>query len=111
MNRTVTLFFGTALLLFVACQVHSPNLQPNVELLDTERSQEDEFVDLQTPLVDPADRETQEVCPRKVSADETSNDLTTQDTDTAEKCTDIRKKTRTRAAPPTTLRPDNWRHP
>jgi hypothetical protein len=110
MNRTVIPFFGTALLLFVACQIHSPNLQPNVELLDTERSQKDEFVNLQTPLVDPADRETQEVCPREVSADQTSNDPTAHDADTAKKCTDSRKKN-PRATPPTTTRPNNWRRP
>ena len=56
------------LLALAACQVHKPQLGPNVELLDSEREQRDAFVELQEPLPATDDAAVREACTREVEA-------------------------------------------
>lgn len=51
-----------------ACQIHHPQLGPNVDRLDTEREQLDDFVAMQKPLSESEDPSVREACTRKVEA-------------------------------------------
>lgn len=68
MKRALTFLLAALLGPLVACQIHHPELGPNVELLDTEREQRDHFVATQKPLPENDDPSVREACTREVEA-------------------------------------------
>lgn len=78
--RSIVHLLGAILLALTACQVHRPQLGPNVELLDTERQQRDAFVALQEPLETPDDADARAACTREVEARATTQPQANQTT-------------------------------
>lgn len=68
MKRSHACVLAALLCSLPACQVHHPQLGPNVELLDEERRQLDEFVAIQQPLPANDDPAVREACTREVEA-------------------------------------------
>jgi len=68
MKRAPTWLLAALLGPLVACQIHHPELGPNVERLDTEREQLDHFVATQKPLPENEDLSVREACTREVEA-------------------------------------------
>ena len=68
MKRAPTWLLAALLWPLVACQIHHPELGPNVEQLDREREQLDHFVGTQKPLPENEDLSVREACTREVEA-------------------------------------------
>ncbi len=68
MHRSPTWLLAVLPWAALACQIHHPQLGPNVEQLDREREQLDRFVAAQKPLPEHEDRAARETCTREIEA-------------------------------------------
>ena len=73
MDRSPHWLLAFLLTLLAGCQIHHPQLGPNVEQLDREREQLDRFVASQPPLPDNEDPSAREACTRQVEASPAPN--------------------------------------